>query len=104
MRSADIARAHGLTSQAIRDYENVGLIPLARRGGYRQHAEAHPAGVAATPRGCCGYSALVPACGYPSSRSIMLAVTGEDLDHALELIDEGHALLDRDRDRDTATG
>lgn len=93
MRSIDIAREHGLSTQAVRNYEEAGLIPPAQRSpsGYRDYTAAHAAGVAA-------YVALIPACGYPSSRRIMLAVTRGDLDEALELIDQGHALLMRDRD------
>ncbi|CCH70510.1 MerR family transcriptional regulator [Phycicoccus elongatus Lp2] len=93
VRSIDIAREHGLSTQAIRNYEEAGLIPRAQRSpsGYRDYTAAHAAGVAA-------YMALIPACGYPFSRRIMLAVTRGALDEALELVDQGHALLARDRD------
>ncbi len=93
MRSVDVARPHGLSTQAIRNYAEAGVIPPARRSpnGYRDYTAMHAAGVAA-------YLALVPAFGYPASRRIMLAVTRGDLDEALELIDRGHALLTRDRD------
>ncbi|MFJ8450055.1 MerR family DNA-binding transcriptional regulator [[Kitasatospora] papulosa] len=92
MRPVDLARRHGLSAQAVRNYEADGIIPSAHRSrtGYRDYNATHAAGVAA-------YLALVPAFGYSTSRSIMHAVTGGRLDEALEHIDEGHVLLARDR-------
>ncbi|MEU0126412.1 MULTISPECIES: MerR family transcriptional regulator [unclassified Streptomyces] len=93
MRPVDLARRHGLSTQAVRNYEDAGIIPPARRGrtGYRDYTAAHAAGLAA-------YLALVPAFGYSASRHIMRAVTGGRLDEALEHVDHGHSLLARDRD------
>ncbi|MGW0365826.1 MerR family DNA-binding transcriptional regulator [Streptomyces sp. NPDC002990] len=93
MRPVDLARRHGLSTQAVRNYEDAGLIPPAHRGptGYRDYTATHAAGLAA-------YLAFVPAFGYSTSRSIMRAVTSGRLDEALEHIDAGHALLARDRD------
>ncbi|MFG2991803.1 MerR family transcriptional regulator [Streptomyces sp. NPDC048257] len=92
MRPVDLARRHGLSTQAVRNYENAGIIPPAHRSrtGYRDYTAAHAAGLAA-------YLALVPAFGYSTSRRIMHAVTGGRLDEALEYVDDGHALLARDR-------
>jgi DNA-binding transcriptional MerR regulator len=93
MRPVDLARRHGLSTQAVRNYEEAGIIPPARRSrtGYRDYTAAHAAGLAA-------YTALVPAFGYSTSRHIMQAVTSGRLDEAFEHIDAGHALLARDRD------
>ncbi|MFF5809406.1 MerR family transcriptional regulator [Streptomyces sp. NPDC012746] len=92
MRPVDLARRHGLSTQAVRNYEDAGIIPPAHRSrtGYRDYTAAHAAGLAA-------YLALVPAFGYSTSRRIMHAVTGGRLDEALEYVDDGHALLARDR-------
>jgi DNA-binding transcriptional MerR regulator len=92
MRPVDLARQHGLSTQAVRNYEDAGIIPPAHRSrtGYRDYTATHAAGLAA-------YLALVPAVGYSTSRRIMHAVTGGQLDEALEHVDDGHALLTRDR-------
>lgn len=92
MRPVDLARRHGLSTQAVRNYEETGIIPPAHRGrtGYRDYTATHAAGLAA-------YLALVPAFGHSTSRRIMRAVTGGRLDEALECVDDGHALLARDR-------
>ncbi|MGW4234901.1 MerR family transcriptional regulator [Streptomyces sp. NPDC004980] len=92
MRPVDLARRHGLSTQAVRNYEDAGIIPPAHRSrtGYRDYTAAHAAGLAA-------YLALVPAFGYSTSRRIMHAVTGGRLDEALEYVDDGHSLLARDR-------
>ncbi|WP_328303307.1 MerR family transcriptional regulator [Streptomyces sp. NBC_00435] len=92
MRPVDLARPHGLSTQAVRNYEDAGIIPPAHRGrtGYRHYTDTHAAGLEA-------YLALVPAFGHPTGRRIMQAVTGGRLDEALECIDDGHALLARDR-------
>ncbi|MCC3651210.1 MerR family DNA-binding transcriptional regulator [Streptomyces sp. S07_1.15] len=92
MRPVDLARRHGLSTQAVRNYEDAGIIPPAHRGptGYRDYTATHAAGLAA-------HLALVPAFGHSASRRIMRAVTGGRLDEALECVDEGHALLARDR-------
>ncbi|MFD4029853.1 MerR family DNA-binding transcriptional regulator [Streptomyces sp. NPDC058637] len=92
MRPVDLARRHGLSTQAVRNYENAGIIPPAHRSrtGYRDYTTAHAAGLAA-------YLALVPAFGHSTGRRIMQAVTGGRLDEALEYVDDGHSLLARDR-------
>ncbi|WP_030542202.1 MerR family transcriptional regulator [Streptomyces albus] len=92
MRPVDLARRHGLSPQTVRNYEDAGIIPPAHRSrtGYRDYTATHAAGLAA-------YLALVPAFGYSTSRRIMHAATGGRLDEALEYVDDGHALLARDR-------
>ncbi|POX43200.1 MerR family transcriptional regulator [Streptomyces sp. Ru73] len=92
MRPVDLARRHGLSTQAVRNYEDGGIVPPARRSraGYRDYTAVHAAGLAA-------YLALVPAFGHAASRRIMQAATGGRIDEALEYVDDGHALLARDR-------
>ncbi|WP_018348754.1 TioE family transcriptional regulator [Longispora albida] len=93
MRPADLAREHGLSTQAVRNYEHDGFIPPAERtaSGYRVYTEVHAAALRA-------YLALVAAHGYPAAGQIMIAVHEGALDDALVAIDRSHGQLARDRD------
>jgi DNA-binding transcriptional MerR regulator len=93
LRPADLAREHGISPQAVRNYEQDGFLPLAQRTrtGYRIYTEAHAAALRA-------YLALVPAYGHSAAGRIMNAVHGGDLDGALLIIHRGHGRLLRDRD------
>ncbi|MER5884545.1 TioE family transcriptional regulator [Streptomyces sp. NPDC001941] len=92
MRPFDLAREHGISTQAVRNYERDGFLPPAGRtpSGYRAYTEAHAAALRA-------YLALVAAYGYATAGRVMRAVHGGRLDEALAAIDEGHAVLRRDR-------
>ncbi|MFI7575966.1 MerR family transcriptional regulator [Micromonospora sp. NPDC049497] len=89
----DLAREHGLSTQAVRNYEHDGVLPAARRtpSGYRVYTEAHAVALRA-------YLALVPAHGYAASADIMRAAIRGDVDGALRAIDHSHAQLLRDRE------
>ncbi|GAB3442992.1 TioE family transcriptional regulator [Streptomonospora sediminis] len=93
MRPTDLAREHGISTQAVRNYERDGFVPPAERtaSGYRIYTEAHAAALRA-------YLALVPAYGYAAAGRIMNALHGGGLDHALAIIDGGHSQLLRDRE------
>ncbi|QVQ51544.1 TioE family transcriptional regulator [Spiractinospora alimapuensis] len=93
LRPSDLAHRHQVSTQAIRNYERDGFIPLAERtaAGYRIYTDEHAAALAA-------YLALVPAHGYARSGRIMRAIVGGDLDAAMRVVDEGHAQLLRDRE------
>ncbi|MET1072202.1 MAG: TioE family transcriptional regulator [Umezawaea sp.] len=93
LRPADLAREHGLSTQAVRNYERSGFLPPADRteSGYRIYTELHAAALHA-------YLALVPAYGYPTAGRIMAALNQDDLDGALGIIDGGHGQLLRDRE------
>jgi DNA-binding transcriptional MerR regulator len=93
MRPADLAREHGLSAQAIRNYERDGFLPAAARtaSGYRIYTETHAAALRA-------YLALVAAFGYATAGEIMTALNQHRLDDALAAIDHGHGQLIRDRD------
>jgi DNA-binding transcriptional MerR regulator len=43
MRPVDLAREHGLSTQAIRNYEDAGILPAAERTahGYRTYTPLH---------------------------------------------------------------
>jgi DNA-binding transcriptional MerR regulator len=89
----DLAREHGISTQAVRNYEREGLLPPAERtpSGYRRYTAVHAYALRA-------YLALIPAHGYPTSGEIMRAAAGGDLDTALRAIDRSHAQLLRDRE------
>lgn len=99
MRPYDLAREHGISTQAVRNYERDGFIPLARRtpSGYRTYTEIHAAALRA-------YLALVQAYGYATGGEIMRSLNTGDLDAALTAVDRGHAQLLRDRSTLDAVG
>lgn len=92
MRPGDLARPYGLSSQAIRNYEDRGIIPAADRseGGHRRYGERHRLALAA-------FLALAPGIGHaPSADLVRSAHTGE-IDRVLDRIDRAHGQLARDR-------
>jgi DNA-binding transcriptional MerR regulator len=93
MRPADLAREHGLSTQAVRNYERDGFLPAAARtpSGYRVYTALHVHALRA-------YLALIPAHGYATSGDVMRAANRGDLDAALRAIDASHAQLHRDRE------
>ncbi len=99
LRPSDLAREHGISTQAVRNYEQNGCIPLAERtpAGYRTYTDTHAAALRA-------YLALIPAHGYAVSGQIMRAFNAGELDAALAAIDRSHAQLLRDRGTLDAVG
>lgn len=92
LRPVDLARAHGLSAQAVRNYEAAGILPGADRTphGYRTYTPRHAQALRA-------FLALVPAHGHQTATSIMQAVNWGATGDALRLIDESHAQLLDDR-------
>lgn len=92
MRPVDLARGHGLSTQAVRKYEAAGILPPAERTahGYRVYTPRHDLALHA-------FAALVPAHGHATAAAIMRAANRGAIDEALELIDAGHAQLRTDR-------
>ena len=92
LRPIDLARGHGLSTQAIRNYEEAGILPAAERTphGYRTYTPLHA-------RALDAFLALVPGHGHQRSTSVMRAVNEGSVDEALHLIDESHAQLLEDR-------
>ncbi|SFO02747.1 MerR family transcriptional regulator [Amycolatopsis rubida] len=92
MRPKDLAREHGLSTQAVRNYEEDGILPPAERGpqGYRTYAEHHAQALRA-------FLALRPGFGHARAAAILRAVNERSEDTAFQLIDEGHAELLHDR-------
>lgn len=92
LRPIDLARAYGLSTQAVRNYEEAGILPAADRTehGYRTYTPLHAGALRA-------FLALLPGHGRATAASIMRAVNGGETEDALRLIDESHAQLLGDR-------
>ncbi|MFH8795978.1 TioE family transcriptional regulator [Streptomyces sp. NPDC017941] len=99
LRPFDLAREHGISTQAVRNYERDGFLPAAGRtpSGYRTYTETHATALRA-------YLALVRAHGYAVGGQIMRALNDGELDAALTAVDRGHAQLLRDRGTLDAVG
>ncbi|MFF2922447.1 TioE family transcriptional regulator [Streptomyces celluloflavus] len=92
LRPVDLARGHGLSTQAIRNYEEAGILPAAARtpSGYRAYTPLHAMALGA-------FLALLPGHGHRTATSVMRAVNRGEVDEACRLIDESHAQLLDDR-------
>ncbi|MDQ8705235.1 TioE family transcriptional regulator [Streptomyces sp. LHD-70] len=92
LRPVDLAREHGLSTQAVRNYEESGILPPADRtaSGYRTYTPVHASALRA-------FLALAPGHGHPTAASIMRAVNEGADEEAYRLIDESHAQLLDDR-------
>ncbi|WP_433544803.1 TioE family transcriptional regulator [Streptomyces sp. CA-294286] len=92
MRPIDLARVHGLSTQAVRNYEDAGILPAADRTphGYRVYTALHAGALRA-------FLALLPGHGHPTASAVMRAVNRGAADEAFRLIDESHAQLLEDR-------
>ncbi|MFE1558546.1 TioE family transcriptional regulator [Streptomyces sp. NPDC058734] len=92
LRPIDLARRHGLSTQAVRNYEEAGILPAAARtaSGYRVYAPLHAGALRA-------FLALLPGHGHRTAAAVMRAVNGGAADEAFRLIDESHAQLLDDR-------
>ena len=92
LRPVDLAREHGLSAQAVRNYEEEGIVPDAERTphGYRVYTPLHAQALRT-------FVALVPAHGHQTAADIMRAFNTDDIDTALGLLDESHAQLLQDR-------
>ncbi|AUY53356.1 TioE family transcriptional regulator [Streptomyces sp. CB01881] len=92
LRPVDLARGHGLSTQAVRNYEEAGILPPADRTphGYRTYTSLHA-------RALRAFLALVPGHGHQAATAIMRAVNQGAAEEAFRLIDESHAQLLDDR-------
>ncbi|MCQ4080743.1 TioE family transcriptional regulator [Streptomyces sp. RB6PN25] len=92
LRPIDLARGHGLSTQAIRNYEAAGILPAAGRTphGYRTYTPLHAQALRA-------FLTLLPGHGHQTATSIMRAVNQGAAEEALHLIDASHAQLLDDR-------
>ncbi|WP_367048114.1 TioE family transcriptional regulator [Streptomyces sp. Je 1-332] len=92
LRPVDLARGHGLSTQAVRNYEEAGILPAADRSphGYRAYTSLHA-------RALRAFLALVPGHGHRTATAIMRAVNRGEVEEAFRLIDESHVQLLEDR-------
>jgi DNA-binding transcriptional MerR regulator len=92
LRPVDLAREHGLSTQAVRNYEEAGVLPPAERSphGYRVYAPRHAAALRT-------FLALIPAHSHATAGAIMRAVNDGAAEEALRLIDASHGQLADDR-------
>ncbi|MFD8732612.1 MULTISPECIES: TioE family transcriptional regulator [unclassified Streptomyces] len=92
LRPVDLARPYGLSTQAVRNYEEAGVLPAAERtgSGYRTYTPLHT-------RALGTFLALLPGHGHRTATGIMRAVNRGAADEAFLLVDESHAQLLDDR-------
>lgn len=94
VRGIVLAREAGISVQQVRNYEQAGLLPPARRSaaGYREFDESHR-------RAMLPARALVGAYGWDYAVMIMASVHRGDLKTAVASIDHAHGQLDHERER-----
>jgi DNA-binding transcriptional MerR regulator len=99
LRTVDLARLAGISTQQIRNYLAAGVLPPAPRtaSGYRAFDERHR-------RALLTYRALAAGYGWDAARRIMRAVHAGDVPAALALVDAGHAALHEQRRALAAAG
>ncbi|MFD7057903.1 TioE family transcriptional regulator [Streptomyces sp. NPDC059906] len=92
LRTVDLARAVGLSTQQVRNYEDAGVLPPAGRtdAGYRVFGERHRDALLT-------YRALQPGYGAVTATRVMGAVHAGDVAAALALVDAAHAALHEER-------
>ncbi|WP_461124155.1 TioE family transcriptional regulator [Saccharothrix stipae] len=96
MRPIDLAREHGLSAQAIRNYDDAGVLPPTERGrtGYRNYTPLHAQALRA-------FLALRAGHGHQPATEIMRAVNRGDTESAYRLVDAAHVALLAERDTRT---
>ncbi|MEU3438469.1 TioE family transcriptional regulator [Streptomyces sp. NPDC006863] len=92
LRPVDLARRHGVSTQAVRNYEAAGILPPAGRTahGYRTYTPLHAVALGT-------FLALVPGHGHATATAIMRAVNSDAPAEAFGLVDGSHAQLLEDR-------
>jgi DNA-binding transcriptional MerR regulator len=88
VRPIDLAREHGLSAQAIRNYDDAGILPPTQRGptGYRRYTSLHAQALRA-------FLALRAGHGHQPATEIMRATNRGDTESAYRLIDSAHVAL-----------
>lgn len=92
LRPIDLAREHGLSAQAIRNYDEAGILPPAERSasGYRRYTPLHAQALRA-------FLALRRGHGHQQAQEILRAINGGDIESAFGLIDATHLALVTER-------
>ncbi|RKT84598.1 DNA-binding transcriptional regulator, MerR family [Saccharopolyspora antimicrobica] len=96
MRPIDLAREHGLSAQAVRNYDEAGVLPPTERSetGYRRYTPLHALALRA-------FLALRGGHGHQQAVEIMRASNRGDTESAYRLIDAAHVSLLAERDTRT---
>jgi DNA-binding transcriptional MerR regulator len=96
LRPIDLAREHGLSAQAIRNYEDAGILPPTKRSetGYRRYTSLHAQALRA-------FLALRAGHGHQRATEIMRALNRGDTESAYQLIDAAHVALVAERNTRT---
>ncbi|GAA1954713.1 TioE family transcriptional regulator [Amycolatopsis minnesotensis] len=96
MRPIDLAREHGLSAQAIRNYDDAGVLPPTERSdtGYRRYTPLHAQALRA-------FLALRGGHGHQPAMEIMRAINRGDTESSYRLIDAAHIALLAERDTRT---
>lgn len=91
VRTVDLARAAGISTQQVRNYESAGALPVVPRSatGHRLYTRAHLLALHT-------YRALLAGFGVTAA-DIMRAVHAGDRSTALRLVDAGHVALHEQR-------
>ena len=93
MRPVDLAREHGLSAQAIRNYDAAGVLPPTERSesGYRRYTPLHAQALRT-------FLALRRGHGHQQATEILRATHRGDTESAYRLVDAAHAALLAERD------
>ncbi|GAB3889298.1 TioE family transcriptional regulator [Kibdelosporangium lantanae] len=96
LRPVDLAREHGLSAQAVRNYDDAGVLPPTTRTdtGYRRYTPLHAQALRA-------FLALRAGHGHQQAIEIMRATNRGDTNSAYRLIDATHIALHTERDTHT---
>ncbi|WP_194818157.1 MerR family transcriptional regulator [Nocardia sp. XZ_19_385] len=96
MRPIDLAREHGLSAQAIRNYDDARVLPPTERTatGYRRYTPLHAQALRA-------FLALRGGHSHQQAVAIMRATNRGDTESAYELIDTAHVALLAERETRT---
>lgn len=93
LRPTDLAREHGLSTQAVRNYEEQGILPPAERGanGYRRYGAAHAQALRA-------FLALRQGFGHRTATEVLNAANRGEEEAMFRTIDRAHAALLQERE------
>ncbi|MEV4755099.1 MerR family transcriptional regulator [Micromonospora sp. NPDC049559] len=92
LRSVDLARLVGVSTQQIRNYVDAGVLPPVTRSpaGYRRFEARHR-------RALLTYRALGRGYGWETAKAVLRAVHAGDVPQALARVDAAHAGLHEQR-------
>ncbi|TLF76883.1 MerR family transcriptional regulator [Nocardia cyriacigeorgica] len=93
MRPIDLAREHRLSAQAIRNYEDAGILPPSERtaAGYRRYTPLHAQALRT-------FLALRAGHGHEQAAEIMRAINRGNTESAYRRIDAAHVALLAERE------